>query len=96
MYTGTTLAILSIDGNALDEKEKLKRSASRLGISFFRRIRDVIRGTICRPVTMNFLGQGKFLGIRALRETLTYNIRKKSPPGKKYPVFHWKLLQILF
>lgn len=24
MYTGTTLAILSIDGNALDEKEKLK------------------------------------------------------------------------
>ena len=96
MYTGTTLAILSIDGNTLDEKEKLKRSASRLGISFFRRIKDVIRGTIYRRVTRNFLGQGRFLGIRALRKTLTYNIRKKSPPGKKYPIFHWKLLQILF
>ena len=33
-------------------------------------------------VTRNFLGQGSFLGIRALRWTIIYNTKKKGPAGK--------------
>ena len=40
---------------------------------------------LLRRVTRNFLGKGSFLGIRALR--YTDNTRKKSPAGKKSPVF---------
>ena len=41
----------------------------------------------CRCVTRNFLGQGSFLGIRALRLTFIYNKWKKGTAGKKYLAF---------
>ena len=41
LHTGTTLAI-RIDGITPDEKERLKRYASGLGISFFGRIKMLL------------------------------------------------------
>ena len=46
-----------------------------------------------RRVTRNFLGQGSFVRIRALRQTLTYNIRKKVPVGKKSIDFRQETLK---
>ena len=43
--------------------------------------------SLYRRVTRIFLGQGNFLGIRALPQTFTYSTRKKSPAGEKSPVF---------
>ena len=40
-----------------------------------------------RRVTRIFLGQGSFLGIRALRQSFIYNTRKKGSARKKFPVF---------
>ena len=39
LKTGTTLAVLSIDGKEPEEKERLNKSASCLEISCFRRIK---------------------------------------------------------
>ena len=45
--------------------------------------------------TSNILGQGMFLGIRALRQTLTYNLRKKGSTGEDFPFFALETLKNL-
>ena len=42
LKTGTTLAVLSIDGKEPQEKERLNKSASYIEISCFRRIKILI------------------------------------------------------
>ena len=39
-----------------------------------------------RRATRNFLGQGKILEIRTLRERFMYSMQKKSPAGKNFSV----------
>ena len=52
--------------------------------------------SIFRRVTRTFLGQGGFLGIRALRQTFSYNERNKAPQEKISGFFGWKLFKIAF
>ena len=50
-FLSSNLAILRTDGNIHDEKERLKRSASGLDISCFRRIKMLL-GTIYGPTDL--------------------------------------------
>ena len=54
LKTGTTLAVLSIDGKEPEEKERLNKSASCLEVSYFRRIK-ILFGILKEPQVLLML-----------------------------------------
>ena len=65
LKTGTTLAVLSIDGKEPEEKERLNKSASCIEISCFRRIKilfQILKG----PQALMVLKEDMMLAISSL------------------------------
>ena len=63
--TGTTLAVLSIDGKEPEEKERLNKSASCLEISRFRRIK-ILFGILKRSLALVTLKEDIMVTISSL------------------------------
>ena len=51
---------------------------------------------VLRRTTRNFSGQGRFLGIGALRQTLPVRHRKEEPAGENFGIFFQDTLQPAF
>ena len=65
LKTGTTLAVLSIDGKEPEEKERLNKSASCKEISCFRRIK-ILFGILKGPQALLILREDMMLAISSL------------------------------
>ena len=65
LKTGTTLAVLSIDGKEPEEKERLSKSATCIEISCFRRIK-ILFGILKGPQASLILREDMILAISSM------------------------------
>ena len=65
LKTGTTLAVLTIDGKEPEEKQRLNKSASCIETSCFRRIK-ILFGILKGPQTLLILREDMKLAISSL------------------------------